>query len=123
MASVGCNAGTLAIAFVAAREIFRIGDDWAAVHALGGSVSSETQMSLYRSLATALRRQTAAVARRSAEPGSPVSGLVDAYRSSTDNLRGSSYGLTASVQCLCRLTDAITVLDPAYPSGARTSVV
>src|SRR3546814_12872601 len=83
MASVGCNAGTLAIAFVAAREIFRIGDDWAAVHALGGSVSSETQMSLYRSLATALRRQTAAVARRSAEPGSPVSGLVDAYRPST----------------------------------------
>src|SRR3546814_10644880 len=46
MASVGCNAGTLAIAFVAAREIFRIGDDWAAVHALGGSGSSETQMSL-----------------------------------------------------------------------------
>src|SRR3546814_6211073 len=74
-------------------------------------------MSRYRSLATALRRQTAAVARRSAEPGSPVSGLVDAYRSSTDNLRGSSDGLTDSVQRLSRLTDAITVIDLASASG------
>ncbi|PWG03047.1 NAD-glutamate dehydrogenase [Sphingosinicella humi] len=117
MAGLGCDAGTLATAFVAARAIFRISGDWAAVHALGSSASSETQMALFRSLAAALRRQTEMLARRSAEHAPAVGGLVEAYRAAADRLRDVANDLPQTVEGLSRLNDAITVIDLASECG------
>ena len=127
----GCDARVLATAFAAAREIFRIGDCWGSVQALGTEASAEVQLKLHRALAHALRRQTAMLARRQSMEPVPVAHMVEAYGPGADALRdnmtaaeagagavGVPPELSASIDGLARLHDAVTAIELASAAGS-----
>jgi glutamate dehydrogenase len=89
-AALGCDAATLAVAFEAARRIFRLDETWDQVSALDLQISADCQTLLYREVAAALRAQTYWLASR-ADPARPptVGGLIDAYQACADELRAT----------------------------------
>ncbi|HEY0053344.1 MAG TPA: NAD-glutamate dehydrogenase, partial [Caulobacteraceae bacterium] len=88
MAGVQCDAGALVIAFEAARRIYRLDQAWDAISALDGQVHADVQTTLYREVASVIRRQTFRLAFRAAREGASVQQLIDAYRAPADALRG-----------------------------------
>ena len=129
--AAGCDAHALATAFAAAREIFRIGDNWSAVQALGTEAAAGVQLKLHRALANALRRQTAVLARRQSLEPVPVAHMVEAYRPGAEALResmtvapevgvpaGVPPELAAAVGRLAGLRDAVTTIEVASSTGS-----
>ena len=87
--SARCDTGAMVIAFEAARQIFRLDQAWDAVSALDLKIGADAQASLYREIATVLRRQTFWLARRATRDGASVEGLIAAYRPAADALRAA----------------------------------
>jgi glutamate dehydrogenase len=84
------DARALVIAFEVARRAFRLDEAWEAVEALDLKVPAETQLALYQEIAKVLRRQTFWLARRAADEGATVQGLIDLYRPVADALRADA---------------------------------
>jgi glutamate dehydrogenase len=86
MSAAACDASTLAVAFEAARQMFRLDEAWRAVSALDLKTSAECQTRLYQEIGLNLRAQTFWLARSVRGGGATVQGLIDAYRPAVDAL-------------------------------------
>jgi len=84
--SAEVGAGSLVVAFAAARRIFRLDEAWDAVSALDLRISSPAQIALYREISAVLRRQTFWLSRRAPLAGVTVDTLIDTYRPVADAL-------------------------------------
>jgi glutamate dehydrogenase len=84
--SAEVGAGSLVVAFAAARRIFRLDAAWDAVSALDLKVSSPAQIALYREISAVLRRQTFWLSRRAPLSGVTVDSLIETYRPVADAL-------------------------------------
>ena len=90
---LGVDAGALAVAFEAAREIFALNQLWAAVGALDLKIPAQAQTALYREIAAAIRGQAFWLARRAASGAAlKVKPLVEAYQGPTAEL-GAATGV------------------------------
>ncbi|QQQ17440.1 NAD-glutamate dehydrogenase [Brevundimonas vitis] len=85
--SAECDTAAMVVAFEAARRVFRLDEAWDAVSGLDLKITAEAQMALYGEIATVLRRQTSWLARRAAQQGTSVGGLIATYRPTADTLR------------------------------------
>jgi glutamate dehydrogenase len=86
-ASAGCDTSGLVTAFEAARQILRLGQDWARISDLDGAIPAVAQLALYDELARLLRGLTYLFARRQTREMLDVQALADRYRSVADALR------------------------------------
>jgi glutamate dehydrogenase len=88
--ALGCGVAVLAVAFEAARQIFRLQETWDAISALDLKISAEAQTLLYREVSMVLRAQTYWLASK-ADPGVPatVGGLIEAYQACADALKAA----------------------------------
>jgi glutamate dehydrogenase len=84
--SAEVGAGSMVVAFAAARRIFRLDEAWDAVSALDLKVSSPAQIALYREISAVLRRQTFWLSRRAPLSGVTVDSLIETYRPIADAL-------------------------------------
>ena len=88
--ALNCSVATLAVAFEAARRIFRLQETWDAVSALDLRVSAEAQTLLYRETAAVLRAQTYWLASKADAAHPPtVGGLIEAYQGCADALKAA----------------------------------
>jgi glutamate dehydrogenase len=91
-AATGCTAEALTVAFEAARQVFRLDENWKAVDALDLKAPAAAQLMLYQEIAQVLRGQTFWLTRHAmADKGtkaekSGVQKLIDAYRPAADAL-------------------------------------
>jgi glutamate dehydrogenase len=83
----GCDTAGLVLGFEAARQVLRLGQDWARISELDSIVPAAAQLALYGELARLLRGQTYRFARRQAREALDVRGLVDRYQPVADALR------------------------------------
>ncbi|RZJ91569.1 MAG: NAD-glutamate dehydrogenase, partial [Brevundimonas sp.] len=86
-AAAECDTTALAVAFEAARRVFRLDEAWDAVSALDLKIPAEAQTALYEEIAVVLRRQTFWLARRAARSSASVGQLIADYRPVADALK------------------------------------
>jgi len=91
--AVPCDAATLVRAFEAARQVFRLGEAWIAIHALDLKVPAATQLMLYQEIADVLRGQTFWLARHAGAPDAIVGALIESYRPTADALRAEGLAI------------------------------
>ena len=84
--ATGCTAEALTIAFEAARQVFRLDENWRAVGALDLKAPATAQMALYQEIANVLRGQTFWLTRHAMTDKGQVQALIDAYRPAADAL-------------------------------------
>ena len=92
-AATGCTAEALTVAFEAARQVFRLDENWKAVDALDLKAPAAAQLMLYQEIAQVLRGQTFWLTRHAMADKAQVKTLIDAYRSAADALMAEGAAL------------------------------
>jgi len=122
MAAAGCDASTLAIAFEAARQMFRMDEAWRAVSALDLKIKAGCQIQLYQEIALNLRAQTFWLARSVRAGGATVQGLIDAYRPAVDALTAEGLAPLSNFERQAAEARRQTFIDAGAPEALASGV-
>jgi glutamate dehydrogenase len=134
---LGRDAGTVALAFAAAGEIFGLRTLWRQVGELDGQISPDRQYPLYRALARSWRRQTSRLAARVGTEGVDVAQLIERYawpvaqlrviaderHAAVDKAKDGPSRLAREIESLAGLDDAIATAGIAIESARPMSEV
>ena len=121
-AATGCSAGALAVAFEAARQVFRLDENWRAVSALDLKAPAAVQLALYREIAQVLRGQTFWLTRHAMTDKDQVQKLIDAYRPAADALLAEGANLLSPFEQQAVTARAQGFIDAGAPRRLAETV-
>jgi glutamate dehydrogenase len=121
-AATGCSSEALAVAFEAARQVFRLDENWRAVSALDLKAPAAVQLALYREIAHVLRGQTFWLTRHAMTDKDRVLKLIDAYRPAADALLAEGASLLSPFEQRVVAARAQTFIDAGAPRHLAEAV-
>ncbi len=126
--ATGCTAEALVIAFEAARQVFRLDENWKAVSALDLKAPAAAQLLLYQEIAQVLRGQTFWLTRHAMTDNGPkgeksgVKTLIDVYRPAADALMADGASLLSPFEQQIVDARAKTFIDAGAPRDLAETV-
>ena len=121
-AATGCTAEAMAVAFEAARQVFRLDENWRAVSALDLKAPAAVQLALYREIAQVLRGQTFWLTRHAMTDKDQVQKLIDAYRPASDALLAEGASLLSPFEQRVVTARAQAFIDGGAPRHLAETV-